>query len=234
MNNILQEYLQIPVFTRGYTTACLLTTLAVQLDIVSPFQLYFHPTLIFKNLQLWRLITNFCFFGTFGFNFFFNMVFNYRYCRMLEENSFRGRTSDFALMFIFGGCFMTLAGLFVNMVFLSQAFTIMIVYVWSRRNPFIRMNFFGLLTFQAPYLPWVLMAFSFLLGNVIIVDAMGIAAGHVYYFLEDVFPRQRNGFRVLRTPQFLKTLFDAPPGQQDPNYQPLPEEERPGGFNWGL
>ena len=28
-----------------------------------------------------------------------------------------------------------------------------------------------------------------------------------------------------------KAIFDAPP--EDPNYQPLPEEDRPGGFNWG-
>ena len=58
-------------------------------------------------------------------------------------------------------------------VFLGQAFTIMLVYVWSRRNPMIRMNFFGLITFQAPYLPWVLLAFSLLLGNSVIVDLMG-------------------------------------------------------------
>ena len=30
---------------------------------------------------------------------------------------------------------------------------------------------------------------------------------------------------------FRKAIFDAPP--EDPNYQPLPEEDRPGGFNWG-
>ena len=59
------------------------------------------------------------------------------------------------------------------MVFLGQAFTIMLVYVWSRRNPYIRMNFFGLMNFQAPYLPWVLLAFSLLLGNSIVVDFMG-------------------------------------------------------------
>jgi Derlin-2/3 len=34
-------------------------------------------------------MTTFLFFGTFGFNFIFNMIFTYRYCRMLEENSFR-------------------------------------------------------------------------------------------------------------------------------------------------
>ena len=66
-----------------------------------------------------------------------------------------------------------------------------------------RMNFFGLLNFQAPYLPWVLFAFSLLLGNSVIVDLMGIVVGHVYYFLEDVFPREHGGFRLLKTPRFL-------------------------------
>lgn len=64
-------------------------------------------------------------------------------------------------------------GTFVSLVFLGQAFTIMLVYVWSRRNPNVRMNFFGLLNFQAPFLPWVLMGFSLLLGNSIIVDLLG-------------------------------------------------------------
>ena len=93
--------------------------------------------------------------------------------------------------------------LFVNIFFLGSALTIMLVYVWSRRNPFVRMNFFGLLNFQAPYLPWVLLAFSLLLGNSIIVDLMGIIVGHIYYFLEDIFPRQQGGFKILRTPRFL-------------------------------
>lgn len=74
-----------------------------QLELVSPFQLYFNPILIFKQYQFWRLITTFLFFGTIGFNFLFNIIFTYRYCRMLEEGSFRGRTADFVMMFLFGG-----------------------------------------------------------------------------------------------------------------------------------
>lgn len=146
-----------------------------QLDLASPFQLYFNPILILKQGQVWRLVTSFLFFGTFNFNFFFNMIFTYRYCRMLEEGSFRGRTADFVMMFIFGGTCMIVSFLkyfqmfifklsqyfvifaltvmqvfafFVNLLFLGQAFTIMLVYVWSRRNPYVRMNFFGLLNFQ--------------------------------------------------------------------------------------
>lgn len=224
------EYLQMPPVTRAYTTACVATTILVQLDIVSPFQLYFNPILIFKQYQLWRLVTTFLFFGTVGFNFLFNMIFTYRYCRMLEEGSFRGRTADFFVMMVFGGACMLLCAMFCSLLFLGQAFTIMLVYVWARRNPHVRMNFFGLLNFQAPYLPWVLLGFSVLLGNSILVDLVGIAVGHVYYFLEDVFPLRSGGIRLLKTPRFLQQLFE--PRTEEAVYIP-PAEERPGGFAWG-
>uniref|UniRef100_A0AAA9TPL1 Derlin n=1 Tax=Bos taurus TaxID=9913 RepID=A0AAA9TPL1_BOVIN len=255
------EFLQVPAVTRTYTAACVLTTAAV-LELLSPFQLYFNPHLVFRKFQVWRLITNFLFFGPLGFSFFFNMLFVYpapwwkreeggagdraggsgpreaetlqgarflyqsrrfRYCRMLEEGSFRGRTADFVFMFLFGGVLMTLLGLLGSLFFLGQALTAMLVYVWSRRSPGVRVNFFGLLTFQAPFLPWALMGFSMLLGNSILVDLLGIAVGHVYYFLEDVFPNQPGGKRLLLTPSFLKLLLDAP--EEDPNYLPLPEEQ---------
>ena len=109
-----------PPVTRVYTTACVITTLAVQLEIVSPFQLYFNPLLIMRQFQLWRIVTTFLFFGTFGFNFLFNMIFTYRYCRMLEEGSFRGKSADFVLMFIFGALSMITFAFFVNLLFLGQ------------------------------------------------------------------------------------------------------------------
>nr|XP_019613281.1 PREDICTED: derlin-3 isoform X1 [Rhinolophus sinicus] len=167
------EFLQVPVVTRAYTAACVLTTAAVQLELLSPFQLYFNPHLVFRKLQVWRLVTNFLFFGPLGFSFFFNMLFVFRYCRMLEEGSFRGRTADFVFMFLFGGILMTLLGLLGSLFFLGQALTAMLVYIWSRRSPQMRVNFFGLLTFQAPFLPWALMGFSMLLGNSILVDLLG-------------------------------------------------------------
>lgn len=81
------------------------------------------------------------------------------------------------------------------------------VYVWSRRNPHVQLNFLGVATFAAPYLPWVLLTFSLLVGGIWKSDVMGIMAGHVYYFFEDVYPRQ-GGPRILKTPQFMHVLFD--------------------------
>ncbi|XP_028629742.1 derlin-3 isoform X1 [Grammomys surdaster] len=166
-------FLQVPAVTRAYTAACVLTTAAVQLELLSPFQLYFNPHLVFRKFQVWRLITTFLFFGPLGFGFFFNMLFVFRYCRMLEEGSFRGRKADFVFMFLFGGVLMTLLGFLGSLFFLGQALMAMLVYVWSRRSPHVRVNFFGLLNFQAPFLPWALMGFSLLLGNSVITDLLG-------------------------------------------------------------
>jgi len=143
--------MQIPLVTRSYVSACVLTTLTVQLDIITPYQLYFNPDLIFNKFQLWRLVTNFLYFGTIGFSFLFNLIFLYRYSRMLEEGSFRGRTSDFIFMFLFGSLLMSFVGLFANMVFLGQAFTLMLVYIWSRRNPNVRLSFFGVMVFRVSF-----------------------------------------------------------------------------------
>ncbi|XP_064337086.1 derlin-3 isoform X11 [Camelus dromedarius] len=45
------EFLQVPAVTRTYTAACVLTTAAVQLELLSPFQLYFNPHLVFRKFQ---------------------------------------------------------------------------------------------------------------------------------------------------------------------------------------
>lgn len=60
-------------------------------------------------------MTTFLFFGSFGFNFMFNIIFIYRYCSMLEEGPFRGRSGDFFYMFLIGGflmCVSVLVGLY--------------------------------------------------------------------------------------------------------------------------
>ena len=113
---------------------------------------------------------------------------------MLEEGSFRGRPADFLLMLLFGGSLMCAVSPFTNIPpFLGSSLAFMMVYVWARRNDDVRMSFLGLFTFRAPYLPWVLLGFSVLLGNSPAVDLMGIAGGHLYFFLDDVFPHTRAG-----------------------------------------
>lgn len=210
-------YKQMPIITRTYLTAAIVTTVGCSLDIISPLNLCLHPTLVVKHYQFWRLITNFLFFRKMDLDFLFHMFFLARYCKLLEENSFRGRTADFLYMLLFGATFLTgivlvggmipyLSESFAKIIFLSNSLTLMMVYVWSKQNPFIHMSFLGLFTFTAAYLPWVLLGFSIFVGASAWVDLLGMIAGHAYYFLEDVYPRM-TGRRPLKTPSFIKALF---------------------------
>lgn len=207
--DMLGWYMEIPVVSRIYLTGALLTTAACAVDIISPFNLYYSANLIFQEGQIWRLVTTFLFFGMFSFDFLFHMYFLVRYCRLLEEGDYRGRTAHFVMFILFGVSIMTvLVGPFVSVHFLGSSLTFMMVYVWGRRNEDVRMSFMGLFPFNAPYLPWVMLGFSVVLGNPAVIDIIGIIVGHSYYFLEYVFPviADIRGWRIrkpLEPPRLL-------------------------------
>lgn len=223
-----QWYREIPVVTRTYITLAGLTTVACSFEVITPLSLYLNTKLIWEKGQVWRLVTNFLFFGVFGMDFVFHIFFLYRYSRSLEEGSFRRKTADFFYMLLFGAVLLTIFALVfspANIHFLGSSLTFMLVYVWSKRNRDVQMRLLEVLDFTAPYLPWVLLGFSLLLHNNPVVDLMGIGAGHIYFFLEDVYPQLENGRKVLVTPRFIKVLFgdvqdvpDEAPNYAIPNY----------------
>nr|GMD11399.1 derlin-2.2 [Ipomoea batatas] len=100
-------YKQMPVITRSYLTAAVVTTIGCSLEIISPYNLYLNPKLVVKHYEFWRLITNFLYFRKMDLDFLFHMFFLARYCKLLEENSFRGRTADFLYMLLFGATVLT-------------------------------------------------------------------------------------------------------------------------------
>lgn len=84
------------------------------------------------------------------------------------------------------------------------------------------MNFLGAFNFTAPFMPWVLLAFSLLIsGQVPLADLIGIATGHLYYYWKDVFPLIYR-YSPLETPQILKSLINPRPLAVDlsPNRPP--------------
>ncbi|KAF9097612.1 hypothetical protein BGX23_008338 [Mortierella sp. AD031] len=199
-------YYDVPIVTRLFATGAALVALAVQTGFTNAFQLYFNYELVFYQHQYWRAITTFLYFGPLGLDFVFHMFFLVRYSRMLEEGSFYGRTMDYAWMLFLSAISLLCLSPFVAMPFLGSPLAFTLVYIWSRRNPSIPLNFLGLFVFTAPYLPWVLLGFTLLLNSHFPTgDLMGIAVGHIYYFFEDVWPKEQasGGRRYLQTPSFL-------------------------------
>eukprot|EP00300_Choanocystis_sp_HF-7_P006925 c14987_g1_i1.p1 GENE.c14987_g1_i1~~c14987_g1_i1.p1 ORF type:complete len:230 (-),score=49.18 c14987_g1_i1:157-846(-) len=200
-------FMEVPVITRTYLTLAVITTVACGIDVVTPFHLYLNQHLILTRYEVWRAVTTFCYFGSFGVDFMFHMFFMVRYCRLLEESSrFRGKTAEFLFMFLIGAIAMLVGGVMLHIHFLGPSLTFMVVYVWSRRNSNIRMSFLGVFPFAAAYLPFVLMGFGMLLNTPMSNDLLGIFIGHTYYFFEDVYPFL-GGKRWLRAPAFLHALF---------------------------
>ena len=224
MGDILQWYYEIPIISRLYLTGAVATTSACFLDLVSPLTLYYNFDLIVEKGQYWRLLSSFLFFGSFSLDFLFHMYFVIRYCRLLEEGPFRGRKVDFAWMLLLGAATMLIfsVGLdrFTKIKFLGHPLAFMMVYVWARgpENLNVRMSLLGLFPFSAPYLPWVLLLFSLLLGNPIETDLMGIVVGHLYFFFDRIFPQVADvrGWSI-RKPLATPALFTALCGAGGPN-----------------
>ncbi|AQK61556.1 derlin2 [Zea mays] len=146
-------YRQMPIITRSYLTAAVVTTVGCTLEIISPYHLYLNPKLVVQHYEIWRLVTNFLYFRKMGL--------------CLEQ---------------------------------AQSF-----HPYELSGP---VHLYGcILTMVVPDLnPEVLLGFSILVGSSTWVDLLGMIAGHVYYFLEDVYPRM-TGRRPLKTPSFIKALF---------------------------
>lgn len=208
----LDWYMAVPIVTRIYMTGIAIVSLACHLNYVGPLQLYFNYRLTFQRHQWWRLVTPFLYFGPISFDFIFHMFFLLRYCRLLEEDSvFRHRPADFIVMIFFGALMMLAISPIFKAAFLSTSLTFMIVYVWSRRNPLVLMNFLGAFNFYAPAMPWVLLTVSFFVsGRIPTADFIGIVVGHSYYYLSDVYPRVAHRSSPLAAPQWLKDLVNPP------------------------
>jgi len=219
-------YRSLPPVTRGYMTSAVAATLTVQLGLLDPSLMHLDFPSIFGSLELWRLLTNFTFFGTFSFPFVMSLFFLIRYTKELEAKRFEGRTADFLwAMAIMGAVQAVVAYVLGGLPFLSQAMLSAIVYVWSREFADTVLSVFGLFNVQGFYWPWVLVALRVLMGGSPVLDLVGILSGHIYYFLEDV-----QGYS-LRAPALLSDFFDR--GRPGPAAAQAQRRNMFGNHNWG-
>eukprot|EP01080_Neovahlkampfia_damariscottae_P010606 gene10606-3124_t len=226
-NNFEIWYRSIPIITRTYLTLCTITAFAVTFDLLNPFQLYLNFKLVFQNYQLWSSAS------TFSLVFIFCKFINhdikcirYFYCRRLEEHSFHGKSADFFYMLLFGCVTMLISSclLGLGLPFLSNSLVMMVLYIWSRRNPHERLRLYGMFTVGAGYLAYILLGLSMAMGGNPFVDILGIAVGHVYYFFSDLIPLEFN-VNLLKTPFFITMLFPNESQNQDENIEFVHQDE---------
>ncbi|TFY68749.1 hypothetical protein EVJ58_g817 [Rhodofomes roseus] len=192
---------QIPPVTRAWLALAVLTSLAVQCQVITPLQLYFSYKATFTNAQPWRVLTTFWYFGPISLDFVFHMFF----FRMLEESSFANRKADYFWLLLLSAIMLLAISPLVNLPFLSSPLAFVPIYLWSRRHPSTPISLFGLITITAPYLPFALVCLAWMLNGTwraAAGDLMGCAVGHIGWFVRDVWTREMVG-----RPTFLS---DAP------------------------
>ncbi|KAK3026439.1 hypothetical protein RJ639_041451 [Escallonia herrerae] len=125
----------------------------------------------------------------------------------LERGPFDKRTADYVWMFLFGALSLLVMALvpFLWSPCMGASLVFMIVYIWSREFPNERLNIHGLFQLQGFYLPWYMLGVDMILGNPLKPDMLGIAAGHLYYFLTVLYPLS-TGKNYCKTPIFVHKL----------------------------
>lgn len=175
-----------PPITRIWVFSSVAVSLLEHVALLSRYSLFYSPALVFNltNPQPHRLISTFLYFGEFGFDFLFHVLFFARHSGALEENYYAGRPADFAWLLILSSIALLALSPLISppLPFLGSALAFVMVYLWSRRNSHVRMSLFGVLVISAPYLPIALCAFSWILtGSVhsVKADLLGLAVGHI-------------------------------------------------------
>lgn len=110
---------------------------------------------------------------------------------MLEENSFGGRTGGraaYVTLLLFAAICLLILSPLTAQPFLGSPLAFVLGYIWSRRNRHVRLSLFGLMVITAPYLPWSLVGFGWLLHGslrAVVGDISGIAVGHLCKYTEE-------------------------------------------------
>ncbi|KAL0249384.1 hypothetical protein GEMRC1_004616 [Eukaryota sp. GEM-RC1] len=119
----------IPPVTRILLVLLIGTFVLLITSVVSPYDLFFDATRVFKHFQLWRVVTAFTYMGTDLISVFFSLITLYRTCVELEQSSFHGKPEDMAYMIILGmmsfltaGWFLSLPFLFYSLFFLPHVY----------------------------------------------------------------------------------------------------------------
>merc|ERR1712166_700513 len=214
-----------PIVTRYTFASLVVVTLAGNFGLISPMTLALIPKQVFNNFEIWRLVTNMMFMGKLGFGFLMHLMFLHNHSPALEEHIDRSEGPGAYLFFIICSVVtLNVLGVLFEAPFLGMSLIMSIIYFWSRCFAAQEVTFMFGIKFEGFYLPWVLVVFTVVMGGSPVMDLLGIAAGHLFYFLTVAYPAQ-GGRKLLWTPQFIKNLFNQAPRAPNTNWA--------GGHQWG-
>ncbi|KAJ3210424.1 Derlin 1 [Dinochytrium kinnereticum] len=171
------------------------------LSVISRFQILDIRSLALFGPQLWkgeiwRVVTAFLVYPM-SWNYFMTLYFLYKYSWSLEESMFRQRKADYVFMILVCVAATLPIALIFNVPLLLESLVMSLLYIWAMDASDQIVQFFFGIQFK-----------DILTGAPTFMDkCIGVAVGHLFHFLDKMYPAQNNGQRIISTPAFLHSLF---------------------------
>lgn len=195
-----------PPITRLLVALTITVSLSIYFDFISS-QSISYSRFYLPDLQFYRMVTTFFYYGKVSFELIMNFMFLYRYSSLLEESYTRMSDYFFTLVLIFIS--LILASTFFYIPFLATPLSNTITYIWSRKNPQGIVQIFGFVSFSAFFLPFVFPLISLIFeGRISKEELVGIVVGQIIFYVRDVYPKFGRNF--FKTPCWVHGLFKEP------------------------
>lgn len=217
MDEFKSFYFRIPPVSRYFLTILFITAFIGTYIKKLHFIIYYFILdygLIFKKFQIWRLITNLFFIGTFSSQFLMFILMSYFSFVPAEKNAIATRTyAVFIMMIFYLLCFLHIVNVLSFKIFgfppgfsLAMQLFLSYIYIDSKREPQKTVTLY-FIKMKNCYFPFALIALNIISGGGIYDNIIGILVGNTYFVLEDVLPISKN-LHLLKTPKFLVDFLE--------------------------
>lgn len=242
-NDIGDWYRGIPMVTKFWFTGSVVVPLIGRFGLINPMNLILSFPHVFYRFQIWRLVSAVFYYPITpmtGFHYLIQLYFLYSYSIRLETGVFDGRPADYIFMLLFNWICLVIIGFLAPLQLLMEPMILSALYVWCQLNRDVIVSFWFGTRFKAMYLPWVLVAFNWILRGGGLAELLGILVGHLYFFLMFKYPQDFGGRALLKTPEILYHYFPNRQGGisgfgQAPASRRRPDDNAGGGgrHHWG-
>lgn len=198
-------FLDIPPITRSVFMVMFTGTLISGLGIF-PIQLFVLEWMaVLQKFQIWRIVLTFCHLGRLGLAFLIRMYFLYTYSQQLERGVFFNRPANYAWFLTFVACFVLAMSTIFTSYFNGGAFLIAIIHLWGRHAENVTVSMYGFIKIPAKYLSLTMLGLDVIInGGFSTSEALGLVGGHLYYFLDSVYPTMPDGKQLIFVPVWFE------------------------------
>lgn len=203
-------FLDIPPVTRTLFISMFSCTVLSGLGLlpIHPFILSWQ--MIAKGFQIWRLPLSFLHMGRLGIGFLIRMYFLFTYSKQLEVGFFFGRPANYSWFIAIIVMCVSFGSLFLPSPVNGSALLTAIIHLWGRYATSVTVSLYGFLSIPAKYLSLSLVFIDLIrTGSLNYSDILGLIGGHLYYFLDSVYPSMPEGKQLIFVPLWFENVIES-------------------------